>query len=346
MASISKIQIIKFVFPPFCTGLYYDGNSGVWYTYDQETQQYTTYIAPESTSIDAEAVEAPMSTTVSSSTKAVISAPAIVTIDTPAEPRKPSLAEAVAAAAEAAKSTAKKDKEKLKEKEREIRKSMIIGAGKKKMNNVMSVWKQRQHEGLTPEETNPGSSSDTIVDGNANSLALGRGSAVQAAARVNFQTTSTPSKVVAGRGMSSLGRGGGNPFSGNYHPSEGAGRAKPVTQSSGRGVSVFGVSNSAMQSVGSGGRGIGRGRGTETGVTSLGGGASESPVVVTSFKTDASALGAFPNATTTSTTRRRFTETPQSGYRDRAAERRSLYASTMPGDVSEVDGKDKGIRNF
>lgn len=324
-------------------GLYYDGNSGVWYTYDQETQQYSTYVAPESTSTDAESVEAPMSTAVPSSTKAVIiSAPAIVTVDIQAEPRKPTLAEAVAAAAEAAKSTAKKDKEKLKEKEREIRKSMIIGAGKKKMNNVMSVWKQRQHEGLTPEETNPGSSSDNMMDGNASSLAIGRGSTVQASTRVNLQAASTPSKTVAGRGMSTLGRGGGNPFSGNYHPSEGAGRARPVTQSSGRGVSVFGVSSSAVQSGGSGGRGAGRGRGADTGVASLGGGASESPVVVTPFKTDASALGAFPNATTTTTTRRRFTETPQSGYRDRAAERRSLYASTGPGDVSEVDGKDKG----
>lgn len=257
-----------------------------------------------------------------------------MTIESQPEPRKPTLAEAVAAAAEAAKTTAKKDKEKLKEKEREIRKSMIIGAGKKKMNNVMSVWKQRQHEGLVPEETNP-SSSDTTVDGNANG-AVGRGSVLQAR---GFQNASTPSKTVAGRGMSTLGRGGGNPFSGNYHPSEGVGRARPLTQSSGRGVSVFGVLSSAVPSGGSVGRGAGRGRGSDNGVASL-----ESPVVVTPFKTDASALGAFPNATATTTTRRRFTETPQSGYRDRAAERRSLYASALSGDVSEADGKDKGIR--
>lgn len=90
------------------------------------------------------------------------------------------------------------------------------------------------------------------------------------------------------------------------------------------------------------GSSVGRGRGRGSDASLLG--ASESPLVVTPFKTDASALGAFPNATTTTTTRRRFTETPQSGYRDRAAERRILYASSLPGDLAEADGKDKGIR--
>ncbi|XP_024386380.1 SUPPRESSOR OF ABI3-5 isoform X3 [Physcomitrium patens] len=324
-------------------GLYYDGNSGVWYTYDQDTQQYTPYVPPENTATAGESAEAPVSattaptTTTSISKAVIISAPAIVTLDSQAEPKKPTLAEAVAAAAEAAKLTAKKEKEKMKEKERELRKGVMLGAGKKKMNNVMSVWKQRQYEGLTPatlaEETLP-SSSDITMDGSVNN-SVGRGSSLQASARPS-QTGSV------GRGMSTLGRGGGNPFSGNYHPSEGAGRARPLTQSSGRGVSVFGVSSS-VQSGGSAGRGAGRGRGVETGGPSLGGGASESPVVITPFKTDASALGAFPNVPTTTTTRRRFTETPQNGYRDRAAERRSLYASTLPGDVSEGDGKGKDM---
>ena len=335
----------------FLTGLYYDGNSGVWYTYDQETQQYTAYVAPESSLANGAIGTADASTAsnLTSSTKAkVISAPPVVTVDPNAEPKKQSLAEAVAAAAEAAKLSAKKEKERMKEKEREIRLAgkVLVGAGKKKMNNVMSVWKQRQHEGVVPatpaEEirvTNP----DIVMDVNAN-LTSGRGAAVQAVARA-AQPISTPNKIGSGRGMSTLGRGGGNPFSGNYQPPEGSGRARPLTQSSGRGVSVFGNTNALVQQSSTVGRGAGRGRGAETSGASLGGGVQESPVVVTPFKTDASALGAFPNSTPSSTGRRRFTEAPQSGYRDRAAERRNLYSTSLPGDMSEADGKEKGIYN-
>jgi RNA-binding protein 5/10 len=308
----------------FLTGLYYDGNSGVWYTYDQETQQYTAYVAPESSLANGAIATADASTAsnLTSTTKAkVISAPPVVTVDPNAEPKKQSLAEAVAAAAEAAKLSAKKEKERMKE-------------------------KQRQHEGVVPatpaEEirvTNP----DTVMDVNAN-LASGRGAAVQAVARA-AQPISTPNKIGSGRGMSTLGRGGGNPFSGNYQPPEGSGRARPLTQSSGRGVSVFGNTNSLVQQSSTVGRGAGRGRGAETSGASLGGGVQESPVVVTPFKTDASALGAFPNSTPSSTGRRRFTEAPQSGYRDRAAERRNLYSTSLPGDMSEADGKEKGTYN-
>ncbi|XP_024357474.1 SUPPRESSOR OF ABI3-5 isoform X4 [Physcomitrium patens] len=319
-------------------GLYYNGNSGVWYTYDKKSQQYNTYVSPEITTTAVETMETPVSTTAASTAKAaVISAPANSALDSQSEPKKPTLAEAVAAAAEAAKLTAKNEKEKMKEKERELRKSVLLGGGKKKLNNVLSVWKQRQHEDSIPaalaEETYP-SSSDVVMDGTVNN-SIGWGSSLRVSARVSFVAS-------AGRGTATLGRGEGNPFSGNYHPFEGTGRARPVPQTCRRGVSVSGVSSSLVLSEGSG-RGAGRGKGAGTGYPSIGSGCSERHVGVTPFKTDASALGAFSNVTTAISNRRRFTETPPpSGYRDRAAERRNLYASTSSGDLCEGDGKGKG----
>ncbi|CAL5386055.1 unnamed protein product [Camellia sinensis] len=37
------IIIIIFIFFYKCAGLYYDGNNGVWYSYDHQTQQYVPY---------------------------------------------------------------------------------------------------------------------------------------------------------------------------------------------------------------------------------------------------------------------------------------------------------------
>lgn len=293
------------------------------------------------------------STPSSNAKSVVISAPPVVTLDHDSETKKPTLAEAVAAAAEAAKQTAKKERERMKEREKEIRlagKGISLGVAKKKMNTVMSVWKQRQHEGLAPssagDDTHP-TSSDSHNDSHTNNTPAGRSATIQAAPKfrsdnTTVQSASTPNKSAIGRGMSTLGRGGGNPFSGNYHPTtEGAGRARTVlAQSSGRGVSVFGGANSSAGSGGAVGRGSGRGRGLETGVT-LSGAVPESPVV-TPFKTDASALGSYTPPSTG--VKRRFTESPQIGYRDRAAERRNLYGSTLPGDLPETDGKEKGIK--
>ena len=36
-----------------CEGLYYDGNHGIWYTYNQETQQYEPYVLKEGESVTA-----------------------------------------------------------------------------------------------------------------------------------------------------------------------------------------------------------------------------------------------------------------------------------------------------
>ncbi|KAI4307786.1 hypothetical protein L6164_030932 [Bauhinia variegata] len=112
------------------TGLYYDGNNGIWYSYDHQTQQYIPYSEPSKASDG------------SSSKKVVISAPAttVSSVERPA-----SLPDAVQAAATAALAAEKKEKEKSKEIKLASKSSIL--ANKKKMNNVLSMWKQRSHEG-------------------------------------------------------------------------------------------------------------------------------------------------------------------------------------------------------
>lgn len=202
-----------------------------------------------------------------------------------------SLPDAVQAAANAALAAEKKEKEKAKEIKFASKSSLL--ANKKKMNNVLNMWKQRNQETqvqparVVLDEKEPKAKSE--VGG------LGWGNAPSIVASVetldpNSQTRSTPATVSSGSAVTGVIRG-----------------------SSGRGVIKSDTSFSAPP------------------------GAASEVSLSTPFKTDASALGSLVPSGSASTGRRRFSEAPvqpinrdqsQTGYRDRAAERRSLYGSS------------------
>ncbi|KAJ7296444.1 hypothetical protein O6H91_22G061300 [Diphasiastrum complanatum] len=322
-------------------GLYYDGNNGIWYTYNQETQEYKPFVdsddgAKQSASAKSvkgagdSANEKASGSTIHS--KAVISAPACtITAENDAIEKKPTLAEAVAAAAVAAQAAQKREKERMKEKQKEMRLAgKNPGMGSKKISNVVTLWKQRKNEGqvssVTADDvsTFPASSIDAQTDGIPN---MSMGPVATMNSKFKFDDT-TSSKESAGYSSNSLGRGSGNPFGGNYHPSEISGR----------------IRQSSITTVTGMGRGAGRGavRGMDTGAV-LGSSAAPELSATTPFKTDASALGSYgPMAG--AGTKRRFTESPQSVYRDRAAERRSLYGSSLSNEMLlDPDLKDKGV---
>ncbi|CAM6102917.1 unnamed protein product [Calypogeia fissa] len=330
-------------------GLYYDGNTGLWYTYDQATQQYaqcvdsvTENAADVVTDSTKSAVDNTADGNVSS--KAVITARASVSLEV--MEKKPTLAEAVTAAAVAAQVAAKKEKERMKEKERESR---VAGKGplmvsKKKISNAMNQWKQRQSETQAvqgpPNDASSLASAPVPSDTIPPTMATYGGIA-------SHQANSSKSKLgnpVKDSWGSSLGR-GGSPYTG-VHTSVGAGRAKPIVS----GTSIMnndprvttGIATSNLSVVG-----LGSGFTREAGRVSIESGGSLNTVqsselvATTPFKTNASALGSYgPMAGT----KRRFTETPQTGYRDRAAERRTLYGSAVLGENSlEVDLREKGL---
>ncbi|XP_078172276.1 suppressor of abi3-5 isoform X3 [Carex rostrata] len=274
------------------TGLYYDGNAGAWYSYDQQTQQYvpcnnhnsdsgnpTGEIEPESES--AKPSEG------NKNKKVIISAPA----QTVKADDNTSLPDAVQAAANAALAAEKKEKEKAKEIKFTSKSSLL--ANKKKMNNVLNMWKQRNQETqvqparVVVDEKEPKAKSEFG--------GLGWGNAPSVAASVE---TLDPSSQI---------------------------RSTPAS----------GSSNSAVTSVvrGSSGRGLIKSD-TTFGAPPV---AASEVSLSTPFKTDASALGSFAPSGSVNTGRRRFSEVPvqpinrdqsQTGYRDRAAERRNLYGSS------------------
>ncbi|KAJ3675286.1 hypothetical protein LUZ60_004328 [Juncus effusus] len=131
------------------TGLYYDGNAGIWYTFDQETQQYTPYNTNSNNENKpaGESVSDPskQSEDIIKTKKVIISAPAVTS--KPDENETELIPDAIQAAASAALAAEKKEKEKEKEKAKEIKISKVsLLANKKKMSNVLTMWKQRNQE--------------------------------------------------------------------------------------------------------------------------------------------------------------------------------------------------------
>jgi RNA-binding protein 5/10 len=278
--------------------LYYDGNAGLWYSYDQQTQQYIPCNNHNSDSGNPTGELQPgsdESTKPSEGNKnknVIISAPA----QTVKSDDSTSLPDAVQAAANAALADEKKEKEKAKEIKFASKNSLL--ANKKKMNNVLNMWKQRNQETqvqpawVAPDEKEPKAKSD--FGGH------GRGNVPFTAASVKTleptsQIRSTPATVSSGTDVTGVVRG-----------------------LSGRGVIKSDTTFAASP-------------GTASAVS-----------MSTPFKTDVSAPGSFAPSGSASTGRRRFSEAPvqpinrdqsQTGYRDRAAERRSLYGlSSSKGD--------------
>ncbi|XP_076906160.1 SUPPRESSOR OF ABI3-5-like [Bidens hawaiensis] len=275
------------------TGLYYDGNNGIWYSYDHQTQQYVP-CNDQSDKAAGKETETAKSSDGSNARKVVISAPAATITSSD---KTTSLPDAVQAAAAAVIAAEKKEKEKMKEIKLTSKSSIL--ANKKKMSNVLSMWKQRSHESKAPRVALVGNPPPGIMEENS-----------------NLVPPSTKGKITID-----------NPV-----PQDAQEIPRPAASISGGTL-----------------RGVIRG---STYVTS-----SSSPSTVTEaqtsavpFRTDASALGSYTSPASTASGKRRFSELPvQSAvkeqthtttYRDRAAERRSLYGSSFVDDTTDLGSGD------
>ncbi|KAJ8753382.1 hypothetical protein K2173_019781 [Erythroxylum novogranatense] len=298
------------------TGLYYDGNSGIWYTFDNHTQQYIPCIDQNEEKASGKQSEQSKPSDGPNDRKVVISAPAatITSVEKAA-----SLPDAVQAAATAALAAEKKGKEKAKEIKLASKSSIL--ANKKKMNNVLTMWKQRSHEGQATR---------VALDDNQPTVSVDdRPFPVGHASKGKLKADAVTTKE---NPVSSLGVGMAYSFSETVGL-ESAVKSRPVGNSSGG--ALMGVIR-------------GSGRGVMKSDTEYSGSSSGVPTsssvphadvsnVATPFRTDASALGSYAPPMATGTSKRRFSEMPQSStqkeqtqntYRDRAAERRSLYGSS------------------
>jgi RNA-binding protein 5/10 len=307
----------------FVVGLYYDSNSGVWYSYDQQTQQYVPCNDQSNTKAAGEAASENTKTSDSNSgKKVVISAPAA----TIKQNEKTSLPDAVQAAASAALAAEKREKEKAKEIKLASKSSLI--ANKKKMNNVLAMWKQRNQEGqaarIVLDDKEPSSSDDKF-----NHSHSGTGFSLKSKLNSDFENAMDNS---LGQGIAST-----QMLDSDVKP-------RPVSNSLGttvmgvirgsaRGVIKSDTTFHALSNAGS--------TDSRTTITTRASGLMTSPealVTPAPFKTDVSALVSNTSSGVSGSGKRRFSEAPgQSQYRDRAAERRNLYGSSLGTDAVGLD---------
>ncbi|MBA0655441.1 hypothetical protein Goklo_007926, partial [Gossypium klotzschianum] len=302
------------------TGLYYDGNSGIWYSYDNQSQQYIPCGDQNDNKTPGKQSEPSKGT---DGRKVVISAPAATVTSVE---KAASLPDAVQAAATAALAAEKKEKEKAKEIKLASKSSIL--ANKKKMNNVLTTWKQRSHEGqatrLTLDENHLSTSSEDRP------LQSGQ----HAKTKVKFDVMGLKESSISSSGVNTTAQAA---LTGGL---ESPVKARPVSNSSGgtlmgviRGSARGVVKSDTPYSGASAGISTSAVGGAEVSSTN-----SDMPTVMTPFRTDASALGSYTPSTVSASGKRRFSETPvtsttskeqsQTAYRDRAAERRNLYGSS------------------
>ncbi|KAK6935037.1 G-patch domain [Dillenia turbinata] len=309
-------------------GLYYDGNKGVWYSYDHQTQQYVPCTDQNESKTSGTQSEPQKTSDDSKSRKVVISAPA-ATITSNEKPA--SLQDAVQAAATAAMAAEKKEKEKLKEIKLASKSSILVN--KKKMNNVLTMWKQRSHEGQAPRVALDDNQSPASVEDRINSAG--------ASSKIKFKTEATYTKENTGAGLSAATPSGQtvnleSPVKPRPVSNSLGGTIMGVIRGSGRGVVKADSSYSGSSGV------VSTISAATAGISSSSSMNADAPPVATPFRTDASALGSYTSPVSASG-KRRFSETPaqsafaqreqpQATYRDRAAERRSLYSSSSIGD--------------
>jgi RNA-binding protein 5/10 len=255
--------------------------------------------------------------------KVVISAPAA----TVKQSEKTSLHEAVQAAANAALAAEKKEKEKAKEIKLASKISLL--ANKKKMNNVLAMWKQRNQEGQAAHVAFDDKEPTRSAVDKLNSSPSGTGFSLKSKPKSDIGNSRDMNLIA---GSNSLGRGtaGSQILDSDIKP-------RPVSNS--LGTTIMGVI-----------RGSGRGAiksDTTFQVSSDVGGSNYSSNITANtsemmtnaethtasapFKTDLSSLGSYSSSGVSGGAKRRFSEAPgQSQYRDRAAERRSLYGLSSP----------------
>ncbi|KAG2648717.1 hypothetical protein PVAP13_1NG062100 [Panicum virgatum] len=287
------------------TGLYYDSNSGVWYSYDQQTQQYVPCDQNNTKAAGVVANENTKTSESNSGKKVVISAPAA----TIKQSEKTSLPDAVQAAANAALAAEKREKEKAKEIKLASKSSLI--ANKKKMNNVLAMWKQRNQEGqagrIVLDDKEPSRSDDKSIHSHS-----GTGFSLKRTASAQMLDSDVKPRPVS----NSLGT-----------------TVMGVIRGSARGVIKSDTTFHALSDTGS--------AEPRTTVTTSTKGLMTTPEALATpapFKTDISALISNTSSGVSGSGKRRFSEAPaQSQYRDRAAERRNLYGSSLGNDSVGLD---------
>jgi RNA-binding protein 5/10 len=314
----------------FVAGLYYDSNSGVWYSFDQQTQQYVPCTDQNNTkAADKVANEGTTTSENSSSKKVVISAPAA----TVKQSEKTSLPDVVQAAANAALAAEKREKEKAKEIKLASKTSLL--ANKKKMNNVLAMWKQRNQEGQTARVALDDKEAAN-TDDKFNSSHAGTGFSLKTKPKSdlgNAKDMNFAAKYI------SLGFGQGTAA---MLDSE----VKPRPVSNSLGTTVMGVirgsargvikSDTTFHSLSD--AGSTESHCTITTSTSVSMTNVDASMASTPFKTDVSALVSNTSAGVYGSGKRRFSEAPvQPQYRDRAAERRNLYGSSLGNDTVGLD---------
>ncbi|XP_035550646.1 SUPPRESSOR OF ABI3-5-like isoform X2 [Juglans regia] len=325
------------------SGLYYDGNNGIWYTYDQQTHQYIPCADQNDNKISGNQSEPPKASYGSSNRKVIISAPATTSVEKTA-----SLPDAVQAAATAAIAAEKKEKEKLKEIKLTSKSSLL--ANKKKMNNVLSIWKQRSHEGQAPRAA----LDDNQLSGSADDRSFSVGQSTKSKFKTNVLSTkdnSMPSSGTTTTSSVAQAVGLDSPVKPRPVSNSLGGTLMGVIRGSGRAT----VRSETLYS------GSSAGVSTSTVPANVAGLPLSTNVDVstglTPFKTDASALGTYTSPAAAGGGKRRFSEMPlnaastykeqpQTTYRDRAAERRTLYGSSSVGEDLPDLGFSDSNRDF
>ncbi|XP_028051973.1 SUPPRESSOR OF ABI3-5-like [Camellia sinensis] len=313
------------------TGLYYDGNNGVWYSYDHQTQQYVPCSdqSDNKTAGKGKQTESSKASDGSTNRKVVISAPA-ATITS--NEKAASLPDAVQAAASAAIAAEKKEKEKLKEIKLASRSSIL--ANKKKMSNVLTMWKQRSHEGQAPRVALDDNQPAASAEDKSNSVGASTRSRYKMEAVITKENITTNSGFTTTTSMTAA----------QSVSLEGEDKPRSVSSSSGGTVKGLIRGRVVVKSDSSyPGTFVGASSSSSAAAATCPAGSSsmntDAPTTLTPFRTDASALGSYTPPVASGSGKRRFSEMPvqsvsthkeqpQTTYRDRAAERRSLYGST------------------
>lgn len=306
--------------------MYYDGNRGIWYTYDNHKQEYIPCTDQNESSASGKESEFPKTSEGSTNKKVVISAPAatITSIEKAA-----SLPDAVQAAATAAIAAEKREKEKAKEIKLASKSSIL--ASKKKMSNVLTMWKQRSHEGQATRVALD--DNQLLASTEDKSFPVGQSMKSKPKADVQVSRESTSFNLGSASTAAPESQVKSRPVSNSS-----GGTLMGVIRGSGRGIVKSDSLYSTSSSVVSTSTVMAVAANLTPSTT------ADTPYTTSSFRTDASALGSYTPPVASASGKRRFSEMPQASasasreqphttYRDRAAERRSLYgSSTFVGD--------------
>lgn len=187
-------------------------------------------------------------------------------------------------------------------------------ANKKKMNNVLNLWKQRSHEGQAPRVALEENQSSALAEERSNPASSMKTKLRNEGPNYRENVISSIGSRIAPTQSAGIASSGG-PLKGVIRASGmGVVKSDTVYMGQGDGTSAFSGSTS----------------GAGSSLT-----LAEPSSTGTPFRTDSSALGAYAPPHASGSAKRRFSEMPvgnssqsQTTYRDRAAERRSLYGSS------------------